>query len=84
MNIKGRSGLQAHPAFPQRGREGGCGGRASKDIMNQAAFLSLTPMGARREDSQDLSACVPGTAFFVRLKPDARAGDERICGTGDA
>ncbi|MCD2175277.1 hypothetical protein [Rhizobium sp. C4] len=56
-----------------------------KDIMNQAAVLSLMPMGARWENRKVFSGRVPGMDFRVLSKGDLRiAGDKRMCGTGDA
>ncbi|HWU62895.1 MAG TPA: hypothetical protein VN112_12815, partial [Ensifer sp.] len=56
-----------------------------KDIMNQAAFLSLMPMGARWKNGKGFSGRAPGSDFRVLSKREAQiAGDERKCGTGDA
>lgn len=55
-----------------------------KDIMNQAAFLSLMPTGARKNGNV-FSVCAPGMGFRVPMTGMLRKqGMERMCGTGDA
>ena len=56
-----------------------------KDNMNQAAFLSLMPTGARWKNGKIFSVCAPGMDFRVPMTGFMRkTGDEPMCGTGDA